>query len=1023
MPQPARMDVKTKETDEEDTNYAEDDGKITFAYTSAIITDSDDENSEVEDSRLNFQDEVKTIETYENNENIMKTKLELETLQVKAIFSLVETISIESVQKKLLFLTNNQATMANLSDIQKFLIAFDIPTSGPYKPKLIINLFYSQSLVESVEDSEIPYHEHTYKGELNSDAFNEKDERIALFLKNYVIPLAHQTNAIIILEAAYCDLSRIMSDLCFAEAATKKGKLPYTVLQFGAAFEYWRSSQVEGTLANEFSRQSKRWNHSNDKIKKILFKGTSEASFERIHMSKIPLLKGASHYVICDGISDKEEDWTPLERLKGEFIQRLSSSLPSIAIQTSQIFGLRGMNILAQHVGRGLPLLLIDLRPKPGGVHGEYPKTIEEAYAILKKRDEELQAVGSWDMYYGSNLAFLKEVFKEHLNSSTQRNHRSVLIMDNENQHSSSYTRRIIRPLYEKIELLKDKIAQDDVGNSEVDNTAEFPKRLVETFKTIIRESDEARLLKATQWLSKLYNHIISDFKIENDMTLKTLDKFIRQLSEDWMYHAYLGYKKYRDELLKKYPDLFQTKAIYSKFDGKVLLFILRLQPDLKPSDIPKVTTALLKIVEKWMERPLILNSLNCIDSYSPEEMIISKPMHWNVQSYVSVYNLLTSPKVYSGNIYEPDKLINIINKVAKIDRLPTHNSIEALEIIRSAWDNVDIFTYTAYRYKWLTKLSYFLLLLLSVSITTATLVSFDTGTLSPKDLKPIIVAFSLCLVVISGISAYFNPAVKWQQLTGNAMILESEVWLFRTRSGKYSTDNNSAEVELALRENIEFIIENVKKSAAVMESAFFSQYSTVDIPKSTKYFTHGQYKNTSIYGTHSQSNLDIFEDDHYSPLTPEAYIKYRVRHVLSFYKGRLPKYYQFRTFLEIFLILGSLSGTLLAILDLQSWAAIITSCTAAVTAWLEFQSTSKKLARYSSAIEQLNQSLLWWKSLTAMDRASPDNVNMLIKSCEDVILGETQAWMATSLVQKMLNKATGNKEETDADKGIDHQV
>ena len=113
---------------------------------------------------------------------------------------------------------------------------------------------------------------------------------------------------------------------------------------------------------------------------------------------------------------------------------------------------------------------------------------------------------------------------------------------------------------------------------------------------------------------------------------------------------------------------------------------------------------------------------------------------------------------------------------------------------------------------------------------------------------------------------------------------------------------------------------------------------------------------------------------------------------------------------MELCLIIGSLSGTLLALLDVAAWAAIATSIAATITAWLEFQGTSKKLSRYSNAVTNLNQTLLWWDSLTAVDRASPMHVKDLVQSCEDILQGETQGWLSTSMSQKvkLFNKAAG---------------
>lgn len=48
---------------------------------------------------------------------------------------------------------------------------------------------------------------------------------------------------------------------------------------------------------------------------------------------------------------------------------------------------------------------------------------------------------------------------------------------------------------------------------------------------------------------------------------------------------------------------------------------------------------------------------------------------------------LLQSPNTYSGNLDDPAALLKQINKVAKIDRLPTTTSPEALKTLRAAWD------------------------------------------------------------------------------------------------------------------------------------------------------------------------------------------------------------------------------------------------------------------------------------------------------------------------------------------------
>ena len=235
---------------------------------------------------------------------IDKTKEELEILQVQAIFSLIETIHFRNSTKKLMFLTNNQARMVDFTGLEKFLLAFEIPTKGPRKPKLVINLFGSQSYLplNGHDVGGTMASEQPCIGELSPEGVELSEERIALFLKKHIFPIAIETNAIIIMDNVECTMSRIMSFLCESEAATRQGKLPFTVFQFAAACLYWTSSEQEGSLANTFKRQSKRWAEQDSRIRDVWFPGAgSQATKERVDIDNIALLGGATHYVFCDG--------------------------------------------------------------------------------------------------------------------------------------------------------------------------------------------------------------------------------------------------------------------------------------------------------------------------------------------------------------------------------------------------------------------------------------------------------------------------------------------------------------------------------------------------------------------------------------------------------------------------------------------------------------------------------------------------------------------------------------------------
>jgi len=138
-------------------------------------------------------------------------------------------------------------------------------------------------------------------------------------------------------------------------------------------------------------------------------------------------------------------------------------------------------------------------------------------------------------------------------------------------------------------------------------------------------------------------------------------------------------------------------------------------------------------------------------------------------------------------------------------------------------------------------------------------------------------------------------------------------------------------------------------------------------------------------------------EDNHASPLTIEQYIELRVRTMITFYQLRLPSYSLKLTMSAYVLLIGTAVATLMAYLQLAHFVAIVTAVTSGVTSYMEFHSTDKKLMRYNCTIVGLQKALLWWNSLSDVERASQKNSNTLVCMCEDTIRNERGSWMATA--------------------------
>ena len=232
--------------------------------------------------------------------------------------------------------------------------------------------------------------------------------------------------------------------------------------------------------------------------------------------------------------------------------------------------------------------------------------------------------------------------------------------------------------------------------------------------------------------------------------------------------------------------------------------------------------------------------------------------------------------------------------EMARMDRLPKENSLEALRTLRSAWDTIDVCLQVSRRNKLVSKGAYLLLLLLGVATTcVATFVATDVipddgeggDSSSLKGSGPVaITVLSLLTSVCIGVISFLAPVQKWQQLRSTASQLESETWRFRTRTGPYSRSANGGRdrgCDRVLVAEMHRIRRSVIESAAIKDTRFFRV-------RAPHVYRHGQ-RSDSLFDTTASGGKDNF----YSVLRPSDYIELRVRPSIKFYESRLPRYYR----------------------------------------------------------------------------------------------------------------------------------
>jgi hypothetical protein len=138
--------------------------------------------------------------------------------------------------------------------------------------------------------------------------------------------------------------------------------------------------------------------------------------------------------------------------------------------------------------------------------------------------------------------------------------------------------------------------------------------------------------------------------------------------------------------------------------------------------------------------------------------------------------------------------------------------------------------------------------------------------------------------------------------------------------------------------------------------------------------------------------------DDYHSPLTPERYISLRLRPMMSFYLSRIPVYTKANFQMMVFLGLFSATASSLAYFKYADVVVVITTASAAITSYLEYADTQRKIERYTRAVRSIKSLLNWWATLDAVEKAGIPAISKVFATGEAIISEERRAWQPLTI-------------------------
>ena len=293
----------------------------------------------------------------------------VDEMKIQTMYKMVDDVDVnfdgQSVQKKILYLTNKQAALFDENAMTRCIQALDIGD-----PKFVIKLCCSTGVETQMKVA----HEEldgkpstTYIGsedqssELNTFDAGVVETQVLLFMRTCIVPLAKQTRAVILVGGANdCYLSSTLATVAIEEQARMGKDCPFTVVATACEYEvHSRAVQSKDTRSavSQLARGCPSWRRRLPTVSRVLadrFGG----KFQRCDLTP-----AASRYIIFECIDEDDVSKPRINsgvkyKFESVLLSALTKKLPSIAISAFNCDS--GFPYLRGLAARNIPVLLID---------------------------------------------------------------------------------------------------------------------------------------------------------------------------------------------------------------------------------------------------------------------------------------------------------------------------------------------------------------------------------------------------------------------------------------------------------------------------------------------------------------------------------------------------------------------------------------------------------------------------------------------------------------------------------------
>lgn len=232
-------------------------------------------------------------------------------MKASTLYKMVEDVTdLNGDLAKLVFLTNKQASICckTPENLGRFIEALDMP-----KPQLVIQLEYSLGLKYFQQLLRVPAY---YPGleNLKLDPLSlpwgdvveavEARARLVKFMGEVLIPLAEQTNALIIVSGSnQCELTNALGRAMAMRRAKWGARIPFTIMAVEHRMaELYTYGEGESSLWWSFMKQSREWSLRHKRILEHVREYSLQSKQKLV--TAFDLNPNANIFIVLDGIDE-----------------------------------------------------------------------------------------------------------------------------------------------------------------------------------------------------------------------------------------------------------------------------------------------------------------------------------------------------------------------------------------------------------------------------------------------------------------------------------------------------------------------------------------------------------------------------------------------------------------------------------------------------------------------------------------------------------------------------------------------